>query len=49
MCWVCGSPEQLKELFPTHGSAAKPLSCLTAFPDGLSLTPLITQCAEQEI
>lgn len=44
ICWVCGSPEQLKELFPTHCSTAKSLSCLTAFPDGLSLIPLITQC-----
>lgn len=48
MCWVCGSPEQLKELFPTHCSTAKSLSCLTAFPDGLSLIPLITLCAEPE-
>lgn len=44
MCWLCGSPEHLKELFPTHCSTAKSLSCLTAFPDGLSLIPLITQC-----
>lgn len=48
MCWVCGSPGQLKELFSTHSSTAKSLSCLTAFPDGLSLIPRISWCEEQE-